>query len=122
MTDGNLKPMDSLRLYAQSEPLCGARCRRFQAAALLILAAVVVGCASPRVCTTRTEIQRIPNPIIIPVPDEFVEPLPIAELPANLSNRDLEADIDALEDVIDRCQYDREQIRNRQNQGGALNE
>jgi len=114
--------MNKGRAYANSETVCGGRYRRFRAAALLILAVLAVGCATPRVCTTRTEIQRIPNPVHIPVPDEFIEPLTIPGLPANLSNRDLEADIDALEDVIDRCQYDRSQIRNRQNQGGALNE
>jgi outer membrane murein-binding lipoprotein Lpp len=83
--------------------------------AVILAAVMLAGCASgPQPCTTRTEIRRVPQPVFIRVPGEFVEPLAVPELPAELSCRDLEADIQGLEDVIDRCQADRERIRERQ--------
>lgn len=73
-----------------------------------VLALVLAGCASgPQVCTTRTEIQRVPTPVFIDIPAEFVVPLDVPALPDDLTNRDLEADIRALEDVIDEASADR---------------
>lgn len=82
--------------------------------ALVLAAVVLTGCAGVQPCTTRTEIQRVPQPVFIRVPGEFVEPLEVQPLPEDLNNRDLEADIRELEDVIDRAQGDRERIRERQ--------
>jgi len=79
-----------------------------------MLAVFAVGCAQQPVYITRTEIQRIPTPIIIPIADEFIEPLVVRELPEDLNNRDLEADIEVLEAVVDTCQDDRKALRERQ--------
>jgi len=77
-----------------------------------ILAVALSGCAaSPKTCPTRTEIQRVEVPVFIDLPGSLIEPLPIPPLPAGISNRDLEADTRALEDVIDRAQADRAEIR-----------
>ena len=84
--------------------------------AAMLAALVLAGCAGIQPCTTRTEIRRVPTPVFIQVPQQFVEPLEIQPLPQELNNRDLEADIRACEDVIDRCQSDRAEIRRRQEQ------
>lgn len=111
--------MNSRPLYAHKIAAARGSGRSMRAQrpllALALAAVVLAGCASgPQPCTTRTEIRRVPQPVFIQVPGEFVEPLEIQPLPEDLTNRDLEADIRALEDALDRCQADRAKIRQRQ--------
>ena len=84
---------------------------------VVVLAALLAGCASgPEVCLTRTEIRRVPQPVFIDLPPRFIEPLEIPALEPPLDNQALEADTQALEDVIDRANSDRAEIRRAQQQ------
>lgn len=82
-----------------------------------VLLALLAGCATgPEVCTTRTEIQRFPQPVFIDLPQRFIEPLEIPPLEAPVQNETAEDDIQALEDVIDRANADRAELERLQEQ------
>lgn len=77
-----------------------------------VLGLALAGCATgPEACITRSEIQRVPKPVFIDIPEEFIEPLAVQPIPADLTNRDLEVDVRGLEDVLDKAQTDRAELR-----------
>lgn len=95
-----------------------ARSVRVQRPVLALLATMLIaGCATgPETCTTRTEIQRFPQPVFIDLPQRFIEPLEIPALQPPLNNEAVESDTQALEDVIDRANADRAELKRLQEQ------
>jgi len=86
-------------------------------AAAVTIVVLIAGCASgPEVCLTRTEVQRVPTPVFIDLPARFVEPIEIPPLEPPLDNGGLDADIQALEDGLDRANADRAELRRLQRQ------
>lgn len=87
-------------------------------AALAALA--LVGCATPRICMTRTDVQTVPQPVWLPIPPALSEPIKIEPLPTTGTNPALLEDHAKLEAALDKCQDDREALRrlNQRGEGG----
>lgn len=95
--------------------------KRARAAIALALCTALAACATTAPDACRTEWRSYPRPVFIPIPERYIQPLQVPPLPADLANRDLEADIQALESVIDQAQDDRAELRRlnkRRGQGG----
>lgn len=79
---------------------------------LAILAAfALTGCATCPAQPTRTEIQRVPVPVWQPIPERYIQPLAVPALPQPLTNEAIEIDTSLLEDLIERYENDRAQLR-----------
>lgn len=103
--------MNERASYAHGSRAARVKARSVRVAGPLLLALALAACAHtpPEAC--RTEFRSYPKPVFIGVPDRYTRPLEVPELPADLDNRDLETDIQALETVIDQAQSDRAELR-----------
>lgn len=93
---------------------------------LTLLAILLTGCATCPPGPTRTEISRVPQPVWLPIPERYIEPLGLPSFDLDqegrLGNSALEVDTSLLEDLLDRALQDREELRRLNQQRGQHRE
>ena len=73
----------------------------------------IAACESPG--QTRTQLVEVGVPVLIPIPIERISHIDLPQLPAGqMINGELVEQIDSLENLIQRCNIDRQWIRTQQ--------